>query len=218
MHLYVKDKIPDVKQVSLTFQGDEQVILHLPDKLKGGGVKPITKLHPIVHEKFVLFDYSGYENLILEGSYSYPFTIYLPDWLPQSHLCFNTPEVKKPHMLNTLKVRYNIIAAIESSAGDKIVETVKQGVTMEEMQQMIHVRRVTIITPEYSEALLNQEIKVASKIRSMGLMGSGTCEYTVKFEKDVLYPKDVIKLQVDINNEKCSKKIDKYKIKLLRRT
>ena len=65
---------------------------------------------------------------------------------------------------------------------------------MEEMQQMLHCRRITVVTPEFSEPLLNQEIKVASKIRSMGLMGSGTCEYTVKFEKDVLYPKDVIKL------------------------
>jgi sporulation-control protein spo0M len=52
----------------------------------------------------------------------------------------------------------------------------------------------------------------------MGFMGSGTCEYTATFEKDVLFPKDTIKLTVDINNEKCSKKIDKYKIKLLRRT
>jgi hypothetical protein len=59
---------------------------------------------------------------------------------------------------------------------------------------MLHCRRITIITPEFSEALLNQTIQVKSKIRSMGLMGSGTCEYTVKFEKDVLYPKNVIKL------------------------
>jgi len=186
--------------------------------LKGGASKPISKFHPIMSEKYILFDYSGYENLILEGSYSYPFTLHLPEWLPQSHLCFNTPDQKKLHILNTFKIRYNLIAAIESSSGDKIVETVKQGVTMEEMQQMLHCRRITVITPEFSEPLLNQEIRVASKIRSMGLMGSGTCEYTVKFEKDVLYPKDVIKLQVDINNEKCSKKIDKYKIKLLRRT
>ena len=83
---------------------------------------------------------------------------------------------------------------------------------------MLHCRRITIVTPEFSEPLLNQEIKVSSKIKSMGLMGSGTCEYTATFEKDVLYPKDVIKLTVDINNEKCSKKIEKYKIKLLRRT
>jgi sporulation-control protein spo0M len=120
--------------------------------------------------------------------------------------------------LNTFKVRYNLIAAIESSVEDKIVECVKQGPTLEEMQQMLHLRRITIVTPEFSDPLLDQKIRVSSKIKSLGLMGSGTCEYTVSFEKDVLYPKDVIKLQVDINNSKCSKKIDKYKIKLLRRT
>jgi hypothetical protein len=46
-------------------------------------------------------------------------------------LCFNTPEPKKPHILNTFKIRYNIIAAIESVDGG-IVETKKQGVTMVE--------------------------------------------------------------------------------------
>jgi hypothetical protein len=71
--------------------------------------------------------------MIVEGSYSYPFTLYLPDWLPQSHLCFNTPDAKKPNILNTFKVRYNLIAAIESSVQDKIVETTKQGPTMQEM-------------------------------------------------------------------------------------
>lgn len=49
-------------------------------------------------------------------------------------------------------------------------------------------------------------------------MGAGTCSYTCKFEKDVLYPKDSINLTVDIDNSKCSKRIEKYKIKLLRRT
>jgi hypothetical protein len=52
----------------------------------------------------------------------------------------------------------------------------------------------------------------------MGLLGAGTCSYVCKFEKDVLYPKDSINLTVDIDNSKCSKKIEKYKIKLLRRT
>lgn len=52
----------------------------------------------------------------------------------------------------------------------------------------------------------------------MGLLSSGTCAYVCKFEKDVLFPKESIKLTVDIDNSKCSKKIDKYKIKLLRRT
>jgi sporulation-control protein spo0M len=89
---------------------------------------------------------------------------------------------------------------------------------MVESQKMIHTRRITVITPEFSAPLLNQEISVSSKIKSMGLMGAGNCTYTCKFEKDVLYPKDSINLTVDIDNSKCSKKIDKYKIKLLRRT
>lgn len=83
---------------------------------------------------------------------------------------------------------------------------------------MINVRRITIITPEFSEPLLNQEISIQSKIKAMGLMGAGQCSYTVKFEKDVLYPNEEIKLEVFIDNSKCNKKIEKYKIKLLKRT
>lgn len=52
----------------------------------------------------------------------------------------------------------------------------------------------------------------------MSLMGAGTCSYICRFEKDVLYPKESINLTVDIDNTKCSKKIEKYKIKLLKRT
>ena len=45
-------------------------------------------------------------------------------------------------------------------------------------------------------------------------MGAGTCQYVCTFEKDVLYPNDTIKLEVNVDNSSCSKKIDKYKIKL----
>lgn len=54
--------------------------------------------------------------MIVEGKYSFPFTITLPDWLPQSVLCFNTPDPKKPMFLNTFKIRYNLIAVIEGTA------------------------------------------------------------------------------------------------------
>jgi len=83
---------------------------------------------------------------------------------------------------------------------------------------MVHTRRITVITPEFSSAIMNQEVKVSSKIKAMGLMGAGNCSYVCKFEKDVLYPNDSIRMSVDIDNTKCSKKIEKYKIKLLRRT
>ena len=65
VHLYCKDNITDVKQITLTLTGEEQVILHLPDKSAGGVTKPVIKIHPIVNENFTLFDYSGYENVIL---------------------------------------------------------------------------------------------------------------------------------------------------------
>lgn len=89
----------------------------------------MIKIHPIVNENFTLFDYGQYENVILQGPYSYPFTIHLPDWLPQSHLCFNTPEAKKPHILNTFKIRYNLIAAIEKNSEEGIVEVETIGET-----------------------------------------------------------------------------------------
>jgi hypothetical protein len=88
------------------------VILNLPEKT-GGPVKPVLKTHPIINERFTLFDYTQYDNVILQGQYSYPVTIHLPEWLPQSHLCFNTPDPKKPGVLNTFKIRYDLIAAIE---------------------------------------------------------------------------------------------------------
>lgn len=83
---------------------------------------------------------------------------------------------------------------------------------------MISRRRLTIITPEFAAPMMNQEVSVSSKVKSMSLMGAGVCSYVCTFEKDVLYPKENINLKVEIDNTKCSKKIDKYKIKLLRRT
>ena len=52
----------------------------------------------------------------------------------------------------------------------------------------------------------------------MGIFGGGSCEYKVKFDKDVVYPGDIMKIDLAIDNSKCSKKIEKHKIKLLRRT
>ena len=81
VHVYCKDNIPDVKQVSLAFNGEEQVLVHLPES-KGGPPKPCQKIYPVINQKHVLFNYDEYDNVILQGQYSYPFTIHLPDWLP----------------------------------------------------------------------------------------------------------------------------------------
>ena len=50
------------------------------------------------------------------------------------------------------------------------------------------------------------------------MLSTGECSYTCTFEKDVLYPDEMIKLKVEVDNTKCTKKIEKYKVKLLRRT
>ena len=55
--------------------------------------------------------------------------MHLPDWLPQSHLCFNTPDQKKQHILNTFKIRYNLIATIEKNSEEGIVEVETIGET-----------------------------------------------------------------------------------------
>ena len=65
MHIHAKEVIQNVKEVTVRVVGDEQVILHLPDKTSGGAIKPVTKNHPIIEEKYVLFDYTQYENVIL---------------------------------------------------------------------------------------------------------------------------------------------------------
>lgn len=83
---------------------------------------------------------------------------------------------------------------------------------------MVYTKRVTIITPEFSEPLLNQQYETEAKIKKLGLMSQGDCKYCCTLEKDVLYPNDVVKLTLDVDNSQCSKKVDNYKIKLLRRT
>lgn len=49
VHLYAKEAIKNVKQVSLTLNGEEQAILHLPDKTSGGAMKPVNKIHPVIN-------------------------------------------------------------------------------------------------------------------------------------------------------------------------
>ena len=59
---------------------------------------------------------------------------------------------------------------------------------------MLHVKRITLIAPEYSQPLMSQEIRISSKVRTIGVVSAGTCTYVCKFEKDVLYPDEAINL------------------------
>ena len=89
---------------------------------------------------------------------------------------------------------------------------------MIEIQKMLTTRRLTIITPEFSQPLLNQKIDISGKVKQFGLVGAGICSYSCTFKTDILYPKELMTVEVDVDNSKCSKRIEKYKVKLLRRT
>ena len=51
----------------------------------------------------------------------------------------------------------------------------------------------------------------------MGLFGNGTCNLTCVLEKDMLYPRELISLQIYVDNSLCKRKIDKYTVRFVRR-
>ena len=81
-------------------------------------LKTFNRGNNIIDEKFTIHDLKGDDKMrIHEGDYSYPFTIYLPDWLPQSQLCICMPNPKNPKHINIMKTRYNVIAAVHLADG-----------------------------------------------------------------------------------------------------
>jgi sporulation-control protein spo0M len=84
---------------------------------------------------------------------------------------------------------------------------------------MLHVRRLTMVAPELSQPVLDQEIYQSGKIRKFaGLWGVGTCEVTATFTRDILYPEQQVQVHINVDNSACKVKVDKYRVKLLRRT
>ena len=206
-------------------------MLCIPDKKFGmfeqQNFQKVSKTYPIVDEKFVVISYDAQMNRVLPGQYAFPFSLKLPDWLPQSHLCFNQPNLKRRDILNKFGVRYNLLAALESTEMDSedqtqnaVVITEKVGITgIKEPSKMLHVRRLTIVAPEQSQPVLDQEIYQSGKIRKFaGLWGVGTCEVTATFARDILYPEQQVQVHVNVDNSACKVKVDKYRVKLLRRT
>ena len=77
----------------------------------------------IIDKTFDVYDYTDYHNCISKGMFAFPFTLHLPDWLPQSHLCYDTNEdSKKPQgkdgkygKVNILKTYYDLKVHVLSS-------------------------------------------------------------------------------------------------------
>lgn len=158
-------------------------------------------------------------NVVYQGGYSFPFTFYLPEWLPQSHLCLNLPDIKKPEVFNKFKIFYSFLVYAEKfSEPGQIIECEKQGPTISEMSYLQYSVQINVLTPDFSLPIHDRKVEVTSKVKSMSLFSGGTCQLSCVFNKDVFYPRETMVLTVDVDNSKCNKKIDKYKIKLIRRT
>ena len=76
IHLYGKDNINDVKEISLTLTGFESV------EMKTGKGQGSKQANPIVNHAFSVYDYDDFHNVIQKGSYTYPFQLYLDEILP----------------------------------------------------------------------------------------------------------------------------------------
>ena len=101
----------------------------------------------IVNEKFEIYDYENYNDVIEHGMWAYKFKIMLPDWLPQSHLCYDTdekPGKNKYQQLKILKLVYNLTARVEAISPNK-----KPTEDPLLVNNLISKRKFNIITPNF---------------------------------------------------------------------
>jgi hypothetical protein len=75
VHLFAKKNLNNCSHISLTLNGNETVVLHL-------GKDPVEQSLEIIDKSFSLYDYTDFYNVVQAGAYCYPFTLYLPEWLP----------------------------------------------------------------------------------------------------------------------------------------
>lgn len=73
------------------------------------------------------------------------------------------------------------------------------------------------MTPEFCEPIWNQQLVVKQNIRRLKVFGQGACIMTCVLEKDILYPRDSINLQVYLDNSKCKRKVEKYTVRFVKR-
>mmetsp|Transcript_9356 Transcript_9356/g.14186 ORF Transcript_9356/g.14186 Transcript_9356/m.14186 type:complete len:99 (+) Transcript_9356:251-547(+) len=77
--------------------------------------KDMELYNTIIDYTFQVYDFAEYYYVMQRGHYSFPFTLYLPEWLPQSSLAFDFKRPSKSKnpvtsALNTYKVHYQIEA------------------------------------------------------------------------------------------------------------
>ena len=112
IHIYAKDVLKDTNKITLAFDGEESVT-HYPKK------KPVTDINVVVSHIFTVYD----SKVVAQGMYTFPFTLFLPESLPQSHLSLSSNEKtdnpKKPLEAYTqaheTRISYTLTARVEGT-------------------------------------------------------------------------------------------------------
>ena len=102
-----------------------------------------------------------------------------------------------------MRVLYELIAKVESSDGSS--------------NHMESKRRLSVLTPEFSPPIYDQQVFLKQGLRKMGIFNYGTSSVTCVLQKDVLYPKEILSLQAWIDNSQCNKPVKQCTARLLRR-
>ena len=71
VHVYANDILTDTNKITLAFDGEE-IITYFPKK------KPVTDINVVVSQIFTMYD----SKVVQKGSYTFPFTLFLPETLP----------------------------------------------------------------------------------------------------------------------------------------
>ena len=81
IHLHAKNNINDTSKIVLVLKGEERTNHNNVEHVK-----------EIINHQFVQYDYTDFYNVVTHGCWCFPFTLWLPQSLPQSHLLMTTKE------------------------------------------------------------------------------------------------------------------------------
>jgi sporulation-control protein spo0M len=145
IHLFAKDNLNDVNKITLTLDGEESCIIYLKKKFE-----PLTKSNVVVSHIFTVYDYTDFYNCVQRGEYVFPFTLKLPECLPQSHLCWTTEEnPEQPQgtngkfgRVNQTKINYTLTARVE-------------GTKKYLVENLMHIERMTVLIADLVPPLTN---------------------------------------------------------------
>ena len=80
LHLFAKKNINDVSHIQFRLFGEEYAVVN--DSSIHKLDTQIEFRNTIINHPFNIYSYNELYNVIQAGGYTYPFTIYLPEWLP----------------------------------------------------------------------------------------------------------------------------------------